>query len=67
MCDKADLLDLVVAELVRRAGRLRQVATDSGVPYDTVLRIKNRENEPGYFKVRKLADYLGVRNCKKAR
>jgi hypothetical protein len=60
MCDTADLLDLVVAELTRRSGQLRQVARDSGLPYDTVLRIKNRENEPGYFKVKKLGDFLGV-------
>lgn len=28
------------------------------MPYDTVLRIKNREGDPGYSKVRALATYL---------
>lgn len=53
-----DLLDRVVAELERRKGDLPKVAKDSGVRYDTVLRIKNRENDPGYSKVLALARYL---------
>lgn len=53
-----DPLDAVVAELERRKGDLPKVARESGVPYDTVLRIKNRENDPGYSKVRVLHLYL---------
>jgi hypothetical protein len=55
-----DLLERVVAELTARGGQLRKVAADSGLPYDTVLRIKNRENDPGYSKVRTLAVALGL-------
>ena len=52
------LLDAVVARLTDLQGELRRVADESGVSYDTVLRIKNRENDPGYSKVRILYDYL---------
>lgn len=51
-------LDAVVAELERRKGDLPNVAKESGVSYDTVLRIKNRENDPGFSKVRALHEYL---------
>lgn len=54
----SDLLESVVSELERRVGDLQKVARDTGLSYDTVLRIKNRENDPGYSKVRALADYL---------
>ena len=63
MSQQSDLLEAVVAELERRKGDLLQVARDSGIPYDTVLRIKNRENDPGYSKVRALHDSLfGVKS-----
>lgn len=39
-------------------GELTVVARETGMSYDTVMRIKNRENDPGYSKVRTLADYL---------
>jgi hypothetical protein len=58
MNQDTDLLVRVVAELERRKGDLPKVARESGIPYDTVLRVKNRENDPGYSKVRALADYL---------
>lgn len=58
MNQDTDLLVRVVAELESRKGDLPKVARESGIPYDTVLRIKNRENDPGYSKVRALADYL---------
>lgn len=58
MSKETDLLDQVVAELERRKGELQAVARATQIPYDTVLRIKNRENDPGYSKVRALADYL---------
>lgn len=60
MSTQSDLLARVIAELEARAGNLRVVAIESGVAYDTVLRIKNRENDPGYSKVKALAVYLGV-------
>lgn len=53
-----DPLDQVVAELERRRGDLPAVAKACGLPYDTVLRIKNRENDPGYSRVRLLHDFL---------
>lgn len=53
-----DLLDLVVAELGRRVGDLASIARGAGVSYDTLLRIKNRENDPGYSKVRRLYEHL---------
>lgn len=61
MDEHTDLLAAVVAELNRRKGDLRSLADESGVAYDTVLRIKNREGDSGYSKVRKLADYLGIK------
>ena len=51
-------LDLVVAELEKRQGDLRTVAKESGIPYDTVLRIKNRENDPAFSRVATLYAYL---------
>ena len=58
--DKADLLDIVVTELEARRGSLREIAEATGIPYDTVLRIKARESDPGYSRVRLLADHLGL-------
>jgi lambda repressor-like predicted transcriptional regulator len=58
MSTQHDLLEMVVAELERRSGDLRKVAGEAGLSYDTVLRIKNRENDPGYSKVRALAKCL---------
>ncbi len=55
-----DLLDLVVAELQRRKGELPAISRAAGVAYDTVHRIKNRENDPGYSRVRRLAAVLGI-------
>lgn len=54
----ADPLDRVVAELERRRGDLPAIARSCGLSYDTVLRIKNRENDPGYSKVKVLHDCL---------
>jgi hypothetical protein len=58
MRTQSDLLDEVVSELNRRHGDLAKIASESGVVYDTVLRIKNRENDPGYSKVKALHKYL---------
>ena len=60
---QTDLLEAVVAELERRKGSLVHIAQECDVPYDTVLRIKNRENDPGYSKVRALADVLFKRQA----
>jgi len=64
MSTQSDLLARVVAELNKRAGSLRVVASESGVAYDTVLRIKNCESDPGYSKVKALAVCLGVDGVK---
>ena len=54
-----DQLAAVRAELDRRKGSLRQVAEESGIPYDTVLRIKNEpDSTPAYDKVLTLLRYL---------
>jgi transcriptional regulator with XRE-family HTH domain len=56
--DDLALLEKVVAELKRREWQMRKVAAGSGIPYDTVLRIKNGEGDPSYGKVERLARYL---------
>lgn len=58
MSTQTDLLEAVIAALEARTGSLRAVAQESGLSYDTVLRIKARESDPGYSKVRRLADVL---------
>jgi hypothetical protein len=58
MDEHTDPLNAVIAELERRKGDLPAVAKACGLSYDTVLRIKNRENDPGYSKVQKLHIYL---------
>jgi len=55
-----DKLRIIRDELERRKGDIRRISTESGLSYDTVLRIKNGEGEPGFKKVEKLAAYLGV-------
>lgn len=56
-----DQLDSVRANLVRDTGKLRIVAEETGIPYDTILRIKNGESDPGYSKVKALADYYAFK------
>ena len=58
MSSEQDLLASVVERLKARQGDLRRVADMAGVAYDTVLRIKNGEGDPGYSKVRRLHDAL---------
>ena len=58
MSAESDLLERVILQLDHRRGDLREVARKAGLSYDTVLRIKNRENDPGYSKVKALADVL---------
>ena len=53
-----NMLERVIAELDARTGDLRKVATDTGIPYDTILRVKNRENDPAFSRVAALYAYL---------
>ena len=52
------MLDKVVLELESRTGELRKVAIETGIPYDTILRVKNRENDPAFSRVAGLYTYL---------
>lgn len=56
-----DLLNSVRASLGSDVGQLRLVAQETGIPYDTVLRIKNGEGDPGYSKVQALFDYYAAK------
>ncbi len=58
MSDESDLLARVRAELARLQGDLPRVARESGVPYDSLLRVKNAEGDVMYSRVKQLADYL---------
>lgn len=49
-----DLLNSVRTSLSRDVGQLRIVAQATGIPYDTILRIKNGEGDPGYSKVQEI-------------
>ena len=53
-----NMLEKVVAELDARTGDLRKVASETGIPYDTILRVKNRENDPAFSRVATLYSYL---------
>ncbi len=52
-----DMLNCVKANLEMGVGQLRLVAQETEIPYDTILRIKNGEGDPGYSKVKTLFDY----------
>ncbi|HEY6020655.1 MAG TPA: hypothetical protein VIY48_12415 [Candidatus Paceibacterota bacterium] len=54
-------LTLLREELERRKGDIRRISNESGIAYDTVLRIKNAEGDPGFSKVERLAKHLGLR------
>lgn len=58
MSDQTDLLEEVIQELGRRQGDLASIARDTQMQYKTVLRIKQRQNDPGYSKVAALHRYL---------
>jgi hypothetical protein len=62
---KKDLLEQVQECLRNDVGRLVRVAEDTGIPYDTILRIKNAENDPLYSKVRVLGEYYSRRATRK--
>lgn len=53
-----DLLQFVRAELASSRGELTRVSRHTKIPYDTILRIKNGEGDPGYSKVQRLAEYF---------
>jgi transcriptional regulator with XRE-family HTH domain len=55
-----DKLTIIRDELERRKGDLRRISAETGLSYDTVLRIKNGECDPGFSKIATLADYLRV-------
>ncbi|WP_043358845.1 helix-turn-helix transcriptional regulator [Methyloversatilis universalis] len=54
-----DMISFVRRELAGRNGSLRRIAEETGIAYDTLLRIKNGEGDPGYSKVAHLASYFG--------
>ena len=62
-----DLLEQIRRFLSEDEGRIRHVASMSGIPYDTVLRIKNGEGDPGYSKVKALASYYGIQTVRRPR
>lgn len=53
-----NMLEKVVAALEARTGDLRTVAAATGIPYDTILRVKNRENDPAFSRVAVLYAYF---------
>jgi hypothetical protein len=59
MTKNSDMLLLVRAELSKRDGELRRIATATGIAYDTVRRIKLGSHDPGYSRVQRLAVHFG--------
>ncbi len=66
MTKPIDMLVRVQAELHKRGGELRTIASGSGIHYDTVRRIKAGSHDPGYSKVKRLAVYLGITKVSRA-
>lgn len=64
-----DILQQVRSALSERRGHLREIARESGVSYDTLLRIRDGETDPGYSKVAALhrAMFATCPDCKKSR
>ena len=60
--DANDLLERVIGQLDSRKGQLREIARIADMSYDTVRRIRSRENDPGYRKVKQLATVLGLKS-----
>ena len=54
-----DKLQLIRNELEERKGELRKISRKTGLSYDTIMRIKRGDTEPGFYKVEALADYFG--------
>ena len=56
---ETDLLQYVLDGLERTRGTWREVASKSGVPYDTITKIAQRQIEdPRVSKIQKLAAYF---------
>lgn len=53
------MISFVRRTLDARKGQLRAIAGETGIAYDTLLRIKNGEGDPGYSKVARLASHMG--------
>lgn len=53
-----DTLQFVRDQLGANVGDLRRISRATGISYDTVLRIKAGEGDPGYSKVALLARYF---------
>lgn len=52
-------LDIVKAKLANRKGQaLLDVATATGISYDTLLRIRDGKVDPAYSKVETLAEFF---------
>ena len=64
--NRTDDLDFVVNCLKDSRGRLPKIEQDTGIPTDTLRRIRDRENDPGYSKVRRLADYFESQQARAA-
>lgn len=53
-----DLLKFVLAKLEKNRGRWPAIAEASGVPYDTITKIAQRQTDPRVSTVQKLANYF---------
>lgn len=53
-----DDLKFVRQQLAKSDGQMVEIAKLMGFSYDTILRIKSGEGDPGYSKVRRLAIYF---------
>lgn len=53
-----NMLEKVRTELVTRKGDLMKIARETKVSYDTILRIRDNECDPGYSKVETLYQHL---------
>jgi len=63
---KNDHLTQVREALRADEGKLRHVANKCGLSYDTILRIKNEEGDPGYSKVNVLVAYYRIGKKRKS-
>lgn len=56
-----DKLKILRDELERRKGDIKRISDTTGLSYDTLLRMKNGEGDPGFSKVATLAEHFGWR------
>lgn len=52
------LHEKVRGELFARKGQLRRISKDTGLSYDTIQRIRDKECDPGISKVEVLYEHL---------